>query len=211
MTPAQHARFRQQMMTHLQLQQQQHYLREQITLRERREAAAAATWDAGIPPRFTYPSYAPMQERDLGGAPETPTRDGALKPVPSHWQSPAREEGDDGERTRREDARMESAEPAAGDERRERGETRPRPHRRAAAAAARSAVSSAHAAGALDARGCAGAFVATVRRRGAGAFAATGRRRGAAFGVGVRSAAKGDVRGRGRGEADGTHAAGIRV
>ena len=112
MTPAQHARFRQQMMTHLQLQQQQHYLREQITLRERREAAAAATWDAGIPPRFTYPSYAPMQERDLGGAPETPTRDGALKPVPSHWQSPAREEGDDGERTRREDARMESAEPA---------------------------------------------------------------------------------------------------
>ena len=178
MTPAQHARFRQQMMTHLQLQQQQHYLREQITLRERREAAAAATWDAGIPPRFTYPSYAPMQERDLGGAPETPTRDGALKPVPSHWQSPAREEGDDGERTRREDARMESAEPATATNDANAAKPDPVPHRRAAAAAARSAVSSAHAAGALDARGCAGAFVATVRRRGAGAFAATGRRRG---------------------------------
>ena len=66
------------MMTHLQLQQQQHYLREQITLRERREAAAAATWDAGIPPRFTYPSYAPTCRSEISEArPETPTRDGA--------------------------------------------------------------------------------------------------------------------------------------
>ena len=118
MTPAQEAQFRQQMMVNLQLQQQQHYLREQITLRERREAAAAAARDAyaGMPPRFTYPSYAPMQERDLGGAPETPTRDGLrdglLKPVPSHWQSPAREARDDGERTRGEDAKTEAAEPA---------------------------------------------------------------------------------------------------
>ena len=115
MTPAQEAQFRQQMMVNLQLQQQQHYLREQITLRERREAAAAAARDAyaGIPPRFTYPSYAPMQERDLGGAPETPTRDGLLKPVPSHWQSPAREARDEGERTRGEDAKTEAAEPSS--------------------------------------------------------------------------------------------------
>ena len=209
MTPAQHARFRQQMMTHLQLQQQQHYLREQITLRERREAAAAATRDAGIPPRFTYPSYAPMQERDLGGAPRDADEG---RRVETRAVALAISREGRGERRRANATRRrEGGIRRAGDERRERGETRPRPHRRAAAAAARSAVSSAHAAGALDARGCAGAFVATVRRRGAGAFAATGRRHGAAFGVGVRSAAKGDVRGRGRGEADGTHAAGIRV